>query len=169
MDVLNGSQFVNESIACVHPTWYFWAVHQLLKGIQDNFFFVLQVFFVLSSQKILSDELGCHLQKTSQTYLFDLASPPPSHRHRCAQRPVDVTEWLQRLHIWTPMWQLCHWAWLRRGYWRYRNLIWLIDSLIDKDGKDKLWGNLHLHFHLGSAPLTNCKCHSHYAILGLNW
>ena len=37
-------------------------------------------------------------------------------------------EWLQWLRIWTPIWLLRHWAWLRRGYWRYRNLIdWLID------------------------------------------
>ena len=49
-------------------------------------------------------------------------------RHRCAQLTVDVTEWLQRLCIWTPIWLLRHWAWLRRGYWRYKNLIdWLID------------------------------------------
>ena len=27
--------------------------------------------------------------------------------------------------------QLCHWAWLRQGYWRYRNMIdWLIDILL---------------------------------------
>ena len=49
-------------------------------------------------------------------------------RHRCAPLPVDVTERLQRLRIWTPIWLLRHWAWLRRAYWRNRNLI---DSLID--------------------------------------
>ena len=50
--------------------------------------------------------------------------------HRCAQLPVDVTERLKRLLIWTPIWLLRHWAWLLRGYWRYRNLIdWLIDWL----------------------------------------
>ena len=53
---------------------------------------------------------------------------PPPRRHRCAQPPVDVTERLQWLRIWTPIWLLGHWAWLRRGYWRYRKLIdWLID------------------------------------------
>ena len=53
---------------------------------------------------------------------------PYPRRHRCALLPVDVTERLQRLRIWTPIWLLRHWAWLRRGYWRYRNLIdWLID------------------------------------------
>ena len=31
--------------------------------------------------------------------------------------------------IWTPIWLLRHWAWLRRGNWRYRNFIdWLIDK-----------------------------------------
>ena len=51
---------------------------------------------------------------------------PFPRRHRCALLPVDVTERLQRLRIWTPIWLLRHWAWLRRGYWRYRNLIdWL--------------------------------------------
>ena len=51
-----------------------------------------------------------------------------TRRHRCALLPADVTERLQRLCIWTPIWLLRHWAWLRWGYWRYRNLIdWLID------------------------------------------
>ena len=48
---------------------------------------------------------------------------PFPRRHRCALLPVNVTERLQRLRIWTPIWLLRHWAWLRRGYWRYRNLI----------------------------------------------
>ena len=53
---------------------------------------------------------------------------PSPRRHRCAQLPVDVTERLQQLLIWTPIWLLRHWAWLRQGYWRYRNLIdWLIE------------------------------------------
>ena len=52
---------------------------------------------------------------------------PSPRRHRCALLPVDVTERLQRLHIWTSIWLLRHWAWLRRGYWRYINLIyWLL-------------------------------------------
>ena len=64
-----------------------------------------------------------------KTYLFDLASPPPPppRRHRCALLPVDVTERLQQLHIWTPIWLLRHRAWLRQGCWCYRNLIdWYI-------------------------------------------
>ena len=59
-----------------------------------------------------------------KTYLFDLAFP---RRHRCAQRPVDGIELLQRLRIWTPIWLLRHWAWLRRGYWRLYKFDWLID------------------------------------------
>ena len=60
-----------------------------------------------------------------KTYLFDLAFPPETP---VCLLPVDVTERLQRLRIWTPIWLLHHWACLRRGYWRYRNLIdWLID------------------------------------------
>ena len=58
-----------------------------------------------------------------------LAWPFP-HRHQFALLHVDVTERLQRLRIWTPIWLLRHWAWLRRGYWRYRNLNdWFIHSL----------------------------------------
>ena len=51
---------------------------------------------------------------------------PSLHSHRCALLPVDVMERLQQHRIWTLIWLLRHWAWLRRGYWRYRNLIdWL--------------------------------------------
>ena len=54
---------------------------------------------------------------------------PSPCRHRCTQRPVEVMEWLQPLCIWTTIWLLHHWVWLRRVYWRYRNLIWLIDII----------------------------------------
>ena len=55
--------------------------------------------------------LGYHLQKTSQNIPFQLGLPP-----------VDTD---------VPYCLLRHWAWLRRGYWRYRNLIdWLIDLYI---------------------------------------
>ena len=53
---------------------------------------------------------------------------PSPCRHRCVQLPVDVMERLQRLHIWTPMWLLRHWDWLRRGNCAIE--IWLIDWLI---------------------------------------
>ena len=52
---------------------------------------------------------------------------PYPRRHRCALLPVDVTERLQRFRIWTPIWLLRHWAWLRDiGAIE----IWLIDWLI---------------------------------------
>ena len=36
----------------------------------------------------------------------------------------DAASWMC---CWTPIWLSCHWAWLHRGYWRFRNLIdWLI-------------------------------------------
>ena len=31
--------------------------------------------------------------------------------------------YIYRFCCWTLTWLLRHWAWLRRGYWRYRNLI----------------------------------------------
>ena len=58
----------------------------------------------------------------------------PLRRHQCALLPIDITKRLQRLHIGTPIWLLHHWAWLCRGYWRYRNLIdWLIDHIMFRD------------------------------------
>ena len=46
-----------------------------------------------------------------------------SRRHR---RPVDVTELFHRFCCWTPSRLSRHWAWLCRGYWRYRNFIDLL-------------------------------------------
>ena len=72
---------------------------------------------------------------------------PPPRRHRCAQLSVDVTKRLQRLRIWTPIWLLRHWAWLRRGYWCYRNLIdWLIDWIrrLQSPIRRRLWGSVDM-------------------------
>ena len=64
------------------------------------------------------------VKRRHNTYLFDLILILPLYTHR---RPVDVTVEFIALLL------LRHWAWLRRGYWRYRNLIvWLIDWLIEK-------------------------------------
>ena len=53
------------------------------------------------------------------------------HRHRHARWPVDVVELLHKFCCWSLIWMSRHWAWLRRGYWCYRNLVdWLIDCLI---------------------------------------
>ena len=50
------------------------------------------------------------------------------HRYRHSPWPVDVTELFPRLCCWTLIWLSRHWAWLRRGCWRYKSLIdWLID------------------------------------------
>ena len=64
-------------------------------------------------------------KKYLKTHPFDLAFP---HRYRHFPRPVDVTELFPRFCRWTLIWLSRHWAWLRRGYWRYRSLLnWLID------------------------------------------
>ena len=49
------------------------------------------------------------------------------HSYRHARWPVDVVELFPRVCCWTVIRLSRHWAWLRRGYWRYRNLfVWLI-------------------------------------------
>ena len=51
---------------------------------------------------------------------------PFPHRHRHARWHVDVTELFPRFCCWTLIRLSRHSAWLRRGYWHYRNLIdWL--------------------------------------------
>ena len=53
---------------------------------------------------------------------------PFAHRYRQCPWPVDVTELFPRFCCWTLTWLSRYWAWLCRGYWRYRSLIdWLID------------------------------------------
>ena len=103
----------------------------------------------LGSRPTLAQEPSAHVPLLFGTTIHYLSVQPPrlppsedvsKHtfstwpfpcRHRCTLLPVDVTERLQRLLIWTPIWLLRHWVWLRRGYWRYRNLIdWLIDHRI---------------------------------------
>ena len=61
---------------------------------------------------------------TFKKYLkhFSLIQPFP-HRCRHSPWPVDVTELFPRFCCWTLIWLSCHWAWLRRGYWRYKSLI----------------------------------------------
>ena len=63
---------------------------------------------------------------------------PFPHRHRHARWPVDIVELLHRFCCWALIWIMRHWAWLRRGYWRYRNLVdWLmIDSECVRAGLD---------------------------------
>ena len=71
--------------------------------------------------------VGPHM---SQNIPFQLGSPILPRRHRCGL--LMLQNILQRLCIWTPMWLLCHWAWLCRGYWRYKNLIdWLMERNLE--------------------------------------
>ena len=57
---------------------------------------------------------------------------PFPHRYRHCPWPVDVTELFPRFCCWTLIWLSRHWAWLCRGYWRYRSLIdwWLINIFL---------------------------------------
>ena len=76
----------------------------------------------LSAQPFQLLPLGNIWRRISLTWPF-------SHRYRHARCPVDVTELFSRFCCWTLIRLSRHWAWLRRGYWRYRNLIdWLILS-----------------------------------------
>ena len=62
---------------------------------------------------------------------------PFPHRYRHSPWPVDVMELFPRFCCWTLIWLSRQWAWLRRGYWRYRSLIdWLIGWLKCKN----IWG-----------------------------
>ena len=82
----------------------------------------------------LWNNLPLSVRSATSVTTFKKLGPPPG-RHRCAPLPVDVTERLQRLRIWTPIWPLRHWAWLR---WVIGAIeIWLIDWLIWKYQKTK--------------------------------
>ena len=77
--------------------------------------------------------------------LFSLIWPFP-RRYRHSPWPVDVTELFPRFCCWTLISLSRHWAWLRRGYWRYRSLIdWLIDWFSDSGTLDLItWQILNL-------------------------
>ena len=67
-------------------------------------------------------------KKNLKTLLFGLTFHP---RYRHAVWPVDVMELFLRFCCWTPIRLSRHWAWHRRGYWRYRKLIdWLISYFL---------------------------------------
>ena len=77
-------------------------------------------FRCLSVQLFQLLPLGNIWRHISLTWLFP-------HRYRHSPWSVDVTELLPRFCCWTLIWMSRHWAWHRRGYWRYRRLIdWLI-------------------------------------------
>ena len=65
-------------------------------------------------------------KKYLKIHLFDLAF---SHRYRHSPWPADVTELFPQFCCLTLIWLSRYWAWLCRGYWRYRILIdWLMFS-----------------------------------------
>ena len=59
---------------------------------------------------------------------------------------------------WTLIWLSRHWAWLRRGYWRYRSLIdWLIDwnvSLLNVALQQRPIQRQHVHDAPGASNQT---------------
>ena len=64
-----------------------------------------------------------------------LVTVPPFH---CIRTIIIYyfTELYPRFCRWTLIWLSCHWAWLRRGYWRYRSLIdWFIDYNLGHTGR----------------------------------
>ena len=76
-------------------------------------------------------------KKHLKTRLFDFDFPPktPACLMACWSYGIHCffTEFhcFYRFCCWTPIRLARHWAWLRRRYWRYRNLTdWLIDWLI---------------------------------------
>ena len=77
---------------------------------------------------------------------------PFPHRHQHARWPVNVTELLHRI-CWTPIRLPGHWAWLRPGYWCYRNLMdWLIETS---------WTiRKMLELHQSIECLSTCTSHS---------
>ena len=62
---------------------------------------------------------------------------PLPHVHGRTRWRFDVIELLHRFCCRTPIWVSRHWAWLCRGYWRYRNLIdwWNICSTMTFEPK----------------------------------
>ena len=103
---------------------------------------------------------------------------PFPHRYRHARWPVDITELFPRFCFWTLIQLSHHWAWLRQGYWHYRNSIdWLIDqSHLIADCLFGYWVNLMIMLglllysesthqipgHLGNKLKYNSSLHTLY-------
>ena len=83
---------------------------------------------------------------------------PFPHRYCHSPWPVDVTELFPRFCCWTLIWLSHHWAWLRRGYWRYRSLIdWFEDT--------SLWLGLSpLDTSTHNSPLIPQNCIIDFAV-----
>ena len=75
----------------------------------------------------LFSHFSCYLQETSEDTSPWLGLSP--FRHQLTWQPTDALELLHRFCYGALIHLSYHWAWLRRGYWRYRNLTdWLITS-----------------------------------------
>ena len=67
---------------------------------------------------------SCAPSPWNNLLLSDLAFPPQIPAYPMACWCYGTVSSILLLNL---IWLLHHWAWLRRGYWRYRNLIdWLI-------------------------------------------
>ena len=86
----------------------------------------------LLTYKTLNEKRPVYLHSLLATPLPSRS--PRSHKGITSSVPRGKTNAGKRSFsscCWALIWMSCHWAWLRRGYWRYRNLIdWLIDWLI---------------------------------------
>ena len=86
-------------------------------------------------------------------------------RHRHARWPVDVVVLLHQCCCWALSRMSCHWAWLCRGYWPYRNLIdWLIFDSLCGPQKQTPTFNAYLKIHTKDKQphfLLVCTLFSH--------
>ena len=87
--------------------------------------------------------------------------------------PFDVTELFPRLCSWTLIWLSHHWAWLRRGYWRYRSLIDLLIDWLNTFWQILLSKVITFRYHTGNLskedrgdserPAWGPGCHGQYS------
>ena len=80
--------------------------------------------------------------------------------------PVDVMELFARFCCWTLILVSRHWAWLRRGYWRYRSLTdWFLIFLCEVFcyGANRFDARVWLHIRGTSRlePKSISICHVH--------
>ena len=75
---------------------------------------------------------------------------PSPHRYRHSPWPVDVIELFPRFCCWILIRLSRHWAWLCRGYWRYRSLIdWYWVKVITAFVQSPLSSAISMIFELG--------------------
>ena len=100
-----------------------------------------------------------------ETYLFDLVSPPPvdtgvANGLLCYEIAWTTSHLNNNLAV-------AHWGWLRRGYWRYRNLIdWLIDSKDAATASHRLY---HLNFFYQNTSRWSFACMTSSGAISSGW